>query len=482
MLKVEKKKRFGGKKRVWLLLPALLLIAGSLFLFLRAQRPEEEKPVRQVTGGTIVMRDPDSIVRLSVKLRNREAWTAVRDEASGKLRLEGETAWTVDEALGDLMLDAAAHLSYGEVLTDDPAVYRDRLEEFGLDPAQAEVECAFADGTVLSFRIGDEEEGEENRHYLTVEGDRRLMTVSSGTLRDLAVEKELLHPVEQPGIIKALTDRITLRESGEPVKEWRLRGNPAAPDAGTNWLVTAPFEYPADEETVGRLLECSEELRLGTYVGDAEPELLAACGIGEAARELEIHMAAGSTGTVTENGVYDVREWPERTVTLRLGPDGSDMTIYAAYENAVYTVSRFTVSPLLDVQPEATAARYPVLTPFDSLSGLTVEGEGRTDVYSIERGEPGAAEADPVRCLKNGEDISAEAFEAAYQRLLVVTFTGMLPEDAAWGKPEKKYTFRTVNGETHTVALSPCDALHDAVTVDGYTRFYLIRGGMTELP
>ena len=49
-------------------------------------------------------------------------------------------------------------------------------------------------------------------------------------------------------------------------------------------------------------------------------------------------------------------------------------------------------------------------------------------------------------------------------------------------EPYKKYTFRTLSGGTHTVFLRSWDDMHDAVTVDGSTLFYLIIGGMTDLP
>ena len=66
--------------------------------------------------------------------------------------------------------------------------------------------------------------------------------------------------------------------------------------------------------------------------------------------------------------------------------------------------------------------------------------------------------------------------------MLVVSVSGTLPQGAEWGKTHTKYTFRTVSGRTHTVELSDFDGMHDAVTLDGETLFYLIRGGMTELP
>ena len=41
------------------------------------------------------------------------------------------------------------------------------------------------------------------------------------------------------------------------------------------------------------------------------------------------------------------------------------------------------------------------------------------------------------------------------------------------------FTFTQYDGTTHTVTLTDFDAFHDAVTLDGMSLFYLIKGGMT---
>ena len=86
------------------------------------------------------------------------------------------------------------------------------------------------------------------------------------------------------------------------------------------------------------------------------------------------------------------------------------------------------------------------------------------------------------RCLKNGQEIPYETFEAAWERLLTVTVSGKLSQDYEPVNVHTKYTFSTVSGRTHTLELSELDQMHDLVTLDGYTRFYLIKQGMTELP
>ena len=110
---------------------------------------------------------------------------------------------------------------------------------------------------------------------------------------------------------------------------------------------------------------------------------------------------------------------------------------------------------------------------------MTVEKNGETVTYTLERTgqiDPETAE-EKIICRKDGEEISREAFEAAYERLLTVTISGQLPKGAEWGETHTKYAFRTVSGGTHTVELSDWDGMHDAVTMDGETRYYLIQHG-----
>ena len=65
---------------------------------------------------------------------------------------------------------------------------------------------------------------------------------------------------------------------------------------------------------------------------------------------------------------------------------------------------------------------------------------------------------------------------------MTVTVSGRLPEGTAIGETTKKYTFRTTSGGTHTLEFWTFDEMHDGLTQDGYTLFYLIRDGMTPLP
>jgi hypothetical protein len=350
------------------------------------------------------------------------------------------------------------------------------------------VDILFRDGQQLTARIGDSADPEDNAYYyLTVDGDDRLYAIAAGTVEDLKSEKDLLHPVEQIQVFSALLDRITVKEAAGTVqKEWALQGKVSDRDAAENWMVTVPFTYPADYDVIKNMRDSAESLRLGIYVGTEKELNLSDYGLDRPKAVLEFHMAEGSTGTVSDAGVYDVSDWEERTVTLALGNPKSEMVDYVLCGGEVYTINHFTVSTFTETEPLATAARYPVATPLNSLESVMVEKQGQETVhYALihqDTENTDSSEASTARCIRNGEEIPYESFSAAYERLLTVTVSGILKGDYTLREPHTKYTFRTVSAGTHTVELSDYDGMHDAVIMDGHALFYLIKDGMTEMP
>ena len=482
MQKVERKTHREGKHRrlIWLA-AALLLLAGSVTWAILASKPVEI-PRAEQHWGMLIDRTTGELSAVTVKRRGEDAWTLVRSE-DGVLVPETGAEWTVESQQGDMLQEAMTQLRYEEILTEDPEVYRENPEEFGLESPLVTVTGRYTDGTEITVRIGNDTGLEEGWFYMTLEGDERLYAVSSGTVQDLDLEFALLHPVPKPEIFAALLDRITVQEGEQTLAEWALQGSISDRDAGSNWTLTAPFRAPADEETMQNLKKSAENLRLGAYTAPATEENLERYGLLHPQKTLVFHMAAGSTGTVSETGVYDVTDHEESTVTLTIGDSRDEMADYVLFGGEIFTVSHFTLSAFTEPDPMDTVARYPVLTPLASLEGLTVEEDGRILEYLLQGGEElEDGSTSGGSCLLNGEHISRESFDAAYERLLTVTFSGVLPEGTAWEEAYKKYTFRTLSGGTHTVELHGWDGIHDAVTVDGATIFYLIRGGMTPLP
>ena len=503
MQRVQKKqhREIRHRRGLWLAACALVL-AGTVAAAVLLKRPEEPMPVKEDHSGFLTNRAAEEIAEVEVERRNGETWAAERAE-DGTLRMK-DGGWALDESLGEMILDALAHLEYEDILTENKGDYADDPAAFGLDRPRVTAACRFTGGGRLEVRLGDEVAGGEGAlYYMAVAGDDRLYAASAGTLRDLDTEKALLHPVAQPEIIPALLDRITVAGTdGTAAAEWTLAGAVTDSDAGENWRVTAPFEYPADAETIASLKENAGNLRMGTWYGEATEENLAACGLTKPACTLIFHTAAGSTGTVTESGVYDVVDREEKTTEIAIGSRQGESTAYARFGDEIFTVSMISLSAFTETNPLDTAARYPAAVPLDSLAEVTVEAGGETITYALEHtaaaeaaggdgtgnnGESGTGDGETgedagLRAWKNGEEISGSAFRAAYERLMTVTVSGRLPEGTAIGETTKKYTFRTTSGGTHTLEFWTFDEMHDGLTQDGCTLFYLIRDGMTPLP
>ena len=77
---------------------ALLLTAGGTAAAFLLQEEKESLPVQPERGGAIVSRKAEEVVRVQIRVRGREPWSASRN-AEGKMMLEGADGWYADETL-----------------------------------------------------------------------------------------------------------------------------------------------------------------------------------------------------------------------------------------------------------------------------------------------------------------------------------------------------------------------------------------------
>ena len=499
MLHAERKKKKTGRRWAALCLMTILAAAGLAAGFVFT-REKEALPVRNETGGTLVNRKPEEISRIRITARGKDAWIAER-RADGFLYMitegradgtdeEQSEEWTLDPTLGERIEDALAHLVYEDILTDRKEDYADRLAEFGLAEPALTAEVLFSDGEKMTVRIGDES-GLEDRafRFMTIDGDPRLYAAAESLAEDLNVDRELLHPVVQPEIQAGRIDRVTIRSAdGKTTSEWMLTGKITDTDAAENWQVCVPVVYPADQDQMRNLRKNAANLRLGIFIAQADDRSLAEYGLDRPQAEIEIHMAAGSTGQITAGGAYGVQDRKEESLRLFIGKSRNEMTDYCLWNDTIYTISHFSWTTIAEMDPKTTLARYPVTVEAENLKSLEIRrGDGSADLYELKRStRPAETEGEPDKtetvCLKNGNQMDYSVFSAAYDRMRVVSFSGELPEGWIPKKPHTILIFTTLSGKSRRVELSEFDSMHDAVTVDGCTLFYLIRDGMGEMP
>ena len=252
MQQVDRKNRKEKKhgRALWIAAAALLLAGSVAAAVLLTRKTETAIPDLPVSGGTLMNRGTEEVESVTITRKGEEPWTLTRGE-DGKMHLNGDEDWAAESATAQMLLESLANLAYEEVLTDNPEDYRGSEAVFGLEEPSVTALARFADGQEITIRLGDRVPGEQEWYYMTVDGDDRLFAVSRGQAEDLDPSPDILHPVKQPEIFSVLLDRITIAGTdGNVTAEWRLRGSITDRDVSTNWELTAPVQYPADDKSI----------------------------------------------------------------------------------------------------------------------------------------------------------------------------------------------------------------------------------------
>ncbi|MGN0778918.1 MAG: DUF4340 domain-containing protein [Aristaeellaceae bacterium] len=491
MQPVEKKKpRTLAHGRWWLLLAGVLLLAGGVAACVLLNQPDEPLPARVMTNGTLYTCQAEDVMHLGITLRSGDSWAMTRQE-DGTFAVDGDSTYLIEEAQLNSLLSAVTAVTYEDILTEDASAYAENWADFGLETPRIVADITYRDGTAYTLRIGDAYALEDTGWcYMTIDGDERLYALDIGTADLLAVNKVSLHPVEQPTLHKARFDRITFTAADGTLTCWALQGD-IGTDAEDRWMLTSPVAYPAEGEQMSNLCTNLSNLRLGAYVGQATSENLTQYGFDAPRFVIEVHMAEGSMGSTGVDGVYSVTDWPEETFTLTVGGEKSDAVDYVRVGEDIYLTSHYSLATFMNMDVTNTLTRYTVPVALGNLASLSITTDEGTQTYTITRTEQVQENNDLIydadgntvydkTCTLDGASVPYASFEAAYNNLLMVTVSGILP--TGWtseAPPHTVFTFTQYDGTTHTVALSSYDAFHDAVYLDGMAMFYLIRGGMT---
>ncbi|MBQ7455847.1 MAG: DUF4340 domain-containing protein [Clostridia bacterium] len=465
--------RARGKAWLWALLAGGLALLGGLWLWLgqeAAVPPPEPQP-----DTTVLLADRSTEDLCRLEIRNPyDAYALVKDE-NGDWQMEGYPGFVFRETMLDAMLANAVLLVADDTVCDLAAGQDFTLADFGLED-NVFVRAEFTDGTALAFRVGALVMQEVPAYYLYLEGDTRVFTVSEDVRDSYSYTRMALHAVSDPALNGELIDRVAFTGSDPFTLERRADG----------WYVTEPVVYPLSDGAVDALLEKLEGLRFAQFVAKEDEADLDSFGLSPARRALTLDIAPSVVTGYDENGRETGQaELAAYQLTFALGDADTDVTFYCLYRGEVVRMTTFTCGFLLTQGYESLLSPAPFNAPTNDLLSLTVDGK----TYEIslrervlpnnefERDADGNVLYD-VAVSREGIAVDSEAFLTAYRALLSLRTTDRLPD--GWqipdgAEPVWAASF-TRESMTRTVALYPCDALHDAVAVDGAALFRVEKG------
>ena len=483
----RKKRRAVGKRGALLiLLAAAALIGGGVFALKQMKTPAPE--IQAAETVMLLGRPMEEVSSVTVTPRDEKTYTLLWRE--DHFILAGHEADELRQIVTDELRISVAELPAESVLLGDlPGAGNVTAADFGMDPAWAEVEVAYADGTKETLRIGSVTPNEETpQRYCVKDGDPRLFTILEADSAAFSYREEALRAFTQPGLKGELLDRIEITGETEMALAYTSSG----------WLMESPYAYPAAIPRTDSLLSRVEGMRFEACLGGAEDVDLAALGLDEPALTVRMTQAASVITGETADGESVSFDVPEKTYTLLIGAETGKSGVYLIWEGKAYIASNFLLGFWKELRPRDYLLKAPVNFLLNDLDSVRFTSEKASGAYEIEMVESvtenNQIETDEygrvlydceVRRAGETAKMDAEKFTDWYVRLAALSADGDLPEGFEIAGESRAAVVLRNSRLTRTVAFYPCDALHDAMAVDGVALFYIQKSrvdAVMELP
>jgi len=383
-VKPPRNRRFSRRARLFMLLGGALVLAVAFVLLLpgiRARFPsrfaqEADKPS---TFRTLDTGDVNVLDTITVCHQDGETYTLQYRDA--ELYLIGDNGSTeiVNESYTEEILDAATLIAVQDTVTADVSEVNDYLADMGLQPPRITVRVTYANGREVNLQLGSQVPN-TTYYYYRWSGDNGVYMCDNGVYEAFEYTAKMLLPVEQPTLVPALIDRLSLQDGG-----MRMECTFAA-DGTDAYLGTmkAPYSYPMDSDATKTLLSAVENFRLGTKMGAVTAENRAQYGIDQPTAVLDVHQQKGMYTKIDSAGVLQTLQTEEQTVRLKIGAKDGEFFYFCEYAGECYRVSSFLVTAFVQLNPDSYLSRAPADMGNASLASITAQlGSGALDVRAV---------------------------------------------------------------------------------------------------
>lgn len=484
--KPPRKRRISKRARWMILIGVALALAAAFVLLLptiKARFPNQLTQSMNVnlTFKTLATGDAAALDSITVYHADGETYTLLYRDQNLYLQGHDGDSDLVNEGYTDEIVQAATDIAVEDTVTEDGSEVSSYLKDMGLEPPQITVKVVYASGKEVQIQLGALVPG-TTYHYYRWSGDDGVYMCDSGIYEAFEYTAKMLLPVEQPTLVPALIDRITLNTQTGGSMECTFVADGTDAYLGT---LKAPYAYPMDSDATTALLNAFKNFRLGTKLGPVTADNRAQYGFDTPTSVVDVHQQKGLYGEIDSQGVLQSYQTEEQTIRLKFGAKDGEYFYFCEYAGVCYRVSSFLVTPFINADPEKYLSRAPADMGMASIASIAVQlGNGALDVRAtytehvqannqIETDKDGNTIYD-VTVTANGAAISTDAFDSLVNRLKQMTVSGRIATtDPPTGTPRWQMTMTTTGGATRTLAAYPMDAFSDVLVVDGVAMHYL---------
>ncbi len=487
--KVEKKEsrhRLTRRTRSMIFLGVAVAVATALVLLLPTIRSRFPIPVSADLKANLSYQmldtgDKNVLDTITVSHSDGETYTLQYRNEKLYLQQADGTSDLVNESYTDDIVSSATEISIEDTVTDDESQVDANLADMGLKPPEITVKVAYTTGREVELQIGGKVP-ETGYYYYRWSGSNGVYMCDAGIHDAFAYTAQNLLPVEQPALVPALIDRLSIDTRAAGLMDCAFVSDGTGTYLGT---LKQPYTYPMDSEAVTSLMNALKNFRLGTLMDTVTPTNRADYGFDDPTAVVEVHQQQGMTTRTDADGVVQSVQSEEQSIHLTFGAADGDYFYFCEYAGKCYRVSSFLMTALLEAKANDMLSHAPADMGTDSLSSVAVQlGAGTLDIKAVytqkvtennevEKDDKGNVVYD-IAATCNGQTITADAFTSLVERLKEMTVSGSLGESQVpAGTPRWQMTLTTTGGQSRTLAAYPMDTFNDILAVDGVALQYL---------
>ncbi|NLB89725.1 MAG: DUF4340 domain-containing protein [Clostridiales bacterium] len=496
----KNRKEISPKQKGFFLLGLFLLCVLGVIGYKVLTKPISP-PEKTPSPPSIFRAETEDIARIEV-LKGEELLYRVLQPAQGEYLLEGfEERELEQEQISQLFSFAGEMQTTGIIDEDLHHQEEDHLEEtvapdkkdYGLQPPSLEVRATDTEGNTWRFFFGKQVPF-ENLYYFQPEGAQEIYTVTKGFYENYDVLPGFLLHTPNLDIHWQRIRQVEVTH-GENTATFRLEGELGGEDSLFRWKMVTPYAYPCDPQQMDTLLSGLEKIDLGIYLGPATGENKEKYELTSPSSYLTLIQEEGIMGAVGMQGVYQTTSYPAQTLTIALGKNDGDHVYYALVEEEIYLISTMSTPVFRSLDPLTYLLKRPALFPLETIETLAYEIHSTEtekkktyqvvyDYQLLENNEPVMDEqGNPVRDLlifQGEKQMDAGQFSLGFITLTSVNISGTLPQGYVAKAPRATINITTTQGFLRRIELAEYDVLHDSVTIDGVSVFYIRKGLMEE--